>query len=178
MSLIGSLAAKIAARFDDRAPVFYAADMVAFALRGGKWHVLVIQRGWNPHKGKLALPGGHVDPGETAREASVRELAEETGVTVPPGAFVHQVGVFDAPGRDARGRYVSVAYAVVLPDEAPDPVAADDAAAAEWMPVRVAVKVARAGGFAFDHDRILSAAIVAFNLPRTLRTELDLGEEP
>ncbi|MEV6876941.1 NUDIX hydrolase [Amycolatopsis sp. NPDC051128] len=177
MSLIGSLAAKVAARFDDRAPVFYAADMVTFTLRGGVWHVLVIQRGWNPHKGKLALPGGHVDAGETSREAAVRELAEETGVTVPESAFVHQVGVFDAPGRDARGRYVSVAYAVVLPDEAPDPVAADDAMAAEWMPVRVAVKVARAGGFAFDHDRILAAAITAFNLPRTLRTHLGRGEE-
>ncbi|WP_328614534.1 MULTISPECIES: NUDIX hydrolase [unclassified Amycolatopsis] len=177
MSLIGSLAAKIAARFDDRAPVFYAADMVTFALRGGVWHVLVIQRGGNPHKGKLALPGGHVDPGETAREAAVRELAEETGVTVPAGTAVHQVGVFDAPGRAARGRYVTVAYAALLPDEAPTPVAADDAAAADWMPLRVAVRVARAGGFAFDHDRILSAAIVLFDLRRTLGTELGLWEE-
>ncbi|WP_341866458.1 NUDIX domain-containing protein [Amycolatopsis tolypomycina] len=131
-----------------------------------------------PAQGQARPAGGHVEPDETAQEAAVRELAEETGVAVPAGAFVRQVGVFDAPGRDARGRYVSVAYAVVLPEEAPDPVAADDAAAAEWMPVRVAVKVARAGGFAFDHDRMLSAAIVACNLPRTLRTELDLREEP
>ncbi|MEV6621035.1 NUDIX hydrolase [Amycolatopsis sp. NPDC051106] len=178
MSLIGSLAARIAARFDDRTPVFYAADMVAFALRGGKWHVLVIQRGWDPHKGKLALPGGHVDPHETAREAAVRELAEETGVTVPASAIVHQVGVFDAPGRDARGRYVSIAHAVVFAGEVPDPVAADDAAEAEWMPVRVAVKVAAAGGFAFDHGQMLAIAITAMNLPRTLRTQLGLGEQP
>ncbi|MFI5584563.1 NUDIX domain-containing protein [Amycolatopsis sp. NPDC051758] len=177
MSLIGSMAAKLAARFNDRAPVFYAADMVAFSLRGGAWHVLVIQRGGNPHKGKLALPGGHVDHDETSQEAAVRELAEETGITVPQPVFVHQLGVFDAPDRDARGRYVTVAYGVILPDEAPAPVAADDAMAAEWLPLRVAVKVARVGGFAFDHNRILATAIARFDLHHTLGTDLNLWEE-
>ncbi|MEV4599470.1 NUDIX domain-containing protein [Amycolatopsis sp. NPDC049253] len=158
MSLIGSMAAKLAARLDDRAPVFYAADMAAFTRRDGVWHVLVIQRGWNPDKGKLALPGGHVDRDECSRDAAVRELAEETGIHVPEGSFVAQVGVFDEPGRDARGRYVSVAYGVLLND-APDPVAADDAAAAEWMPLHIATRVADMGGFAFDHHRILARAV-------------------
>ncbi|MEV5718496.1 NUDIX domain-containing protein [Amycolatopsis mediterranei] len=158
MSLLGSLGYKLAARFDDRTPVFYAADMVAFTLRDLVWHVLVIQRGWNPHKGALALPGGHVDPAETAGEAAVRELTEETGIVVPAGTFVDQVGVFDTPGRDPRGRYVSIAHGVIL-HGAPNPVAADDAAAAEWLPVRIAVRVANAGGFAFDHGHILTRAV-------------------
>ncbi|MEV0065381.1 NUDIX domain-containing protein [Amycolatopsis sp. NPDC050768] len=163
-SLIGSLAAKIAAKLDDRDPVFYAADMVAFTLRDGVWHVLVIQRGWNPHKGKLALPGGHVDRNETSRDAAVRELAEETGIQVPRGTFVDQVGVWDDPFRDARGRYVSVAYSVVIYD-APDPVAADDAAAAEWMPVHIATRVADKGGFAFDHHQMLGQAMHHLHVP-------------
>ncbi|WP_243640391.1 NUDIX domain-containing protein [Nocardioides jejuensis] len=32
-------------------------------------------------------PGGHVEPGETHEEAAYRELAEETGVSLPPGAL-------------------------------------------------------------------------------------------
>jgi 8-oxo-dGTP diphosphatase len=163
MSLLGSLAAKLAARLDDRHPVFYAADMAAFTLRDGVWHVLVIQRGWPPQKGKLALPGGHVDPDETARAAAARELAEETGVTAPPRVFLDRIGVFDAPGRDARGRYVSVCFGVILHD-APDPVAADDAADAEWLPLRIALRIAGRGGFAFDHAHMLTAAVHHFDL--------------
>lgn len=38
----------------------------------------------NRHGGQWALPGGRVDPGETAEEAALRELDEELGVRLPP----------------------------------------------------------------------------------------------
>ena len=38
--------------------------------------VLMLFNGW---RGQWELPGGMRDPGETARQAAVRELAEETG---------------------------------------------------------------------------------------------------
>lgn len=38
------------------------------------------------HAGQYALPGGKVDPGETAAEAARREVAEELGLSVDPGA--------------------------------------------------------------------------------------------
>lgn len=44
--------------------------------------VLVIERGLADGHGKLALPGGFVDFGETWQEAAVRELREEAGVVV------------------------------------------------------------------------------------------------
>lgn len=47
-------------------------------------HVLLIERGWAPFEGQWALPGGHVDPGETSRAAAARELAEEAGVHAAP----------------------------------------------------------------------------------------------
>jgi len=58
-------------------------DVVAGALvRGGR--VLLAHRSparrWYPDV--WDLPGGHVEPGETPRQALVRELAEELGVTV------------------------------------------------------------------------------------------------
>ena len=54
-----------------------AADPVVVAGCGGKRQVLLIRR---DDCGAWAIPGGMVDPGESAPAALVRELAEETGV--------------------------------------------------------------------------------------------------
>ena len=43
--------------------------------------VLMVQRGKLPMRGIWSLPGGHIEPGETALAAAHRELCEETGVT-------------------------------------------------------------------------------------------------
>ena len=42
--------------------------------------VLLIERAKGALKGRWSLPGGHIEPGETARAAAVREVLEETGV--------------------------------------------------------------------------------------------------
>lgn len=46
--------------------------------------ILVVRRGIEPAKGKLALPGGFIETGETWQEGGVRELREEAGVIVSP----------------------------------------------------------------------------------------------
>ncbi|MFG3390635.1 NUDIX domain-containing protein [Streptomyces rochei] len=124
----------------------YTADVVLFAAG----HVLLIERGWDPYEGCWALPGGHVDTGETSVAAAARELEEEAGIAVPV-ADLRQVGAFDAPGRDPRGRYVSVAYTATLPAPVP-PTAGDDATAARWWPLDALPALA------FDHADILTAA--------------------
>ncbi|MEV5456555.1 NUDIX hydrolase [Streptomyces sp. NPDC052535] len=112
--------------------------------------VLLIRRGWPPYKGKLALPGGFVDDGETPRAAAARELLEETGVRVRESDLV-EVGVFDRPGRDPRGNCVSTAYLINVPEDT-TARAGDDAAAVRWVPL------AATGDLAFDHDEIVHEA--------------------
>lgn len=131
-----------------------ATDMVLFKARQGEVHVLMIERGENPHKGKLALPGGFLRPDEDLDTCVLRELAEETGVThVTPHHFAN----FSTPGRDERW-VVSAAYFALLPHDA-EPVVqpGSDAATAGWY----SLEEARARKLAFDHARILEVAVSA-----------------
>ncbi|MGK4909712.1 NUDIX domain-containing protein [Streptomyces albus] len=125
----------------------YTADVVAVRPDG---HVLFITRDWPPYKGHEALPGGHVDAGETARAAAVRELEEETGVRVAEEDLT-LLGVWDAPGRDPRGRYVTAAFLARVP-AGTTARAGDDAAAVQWRPLDAP------GLLAFDHAEIVTAA--------------------
>ena len=44
--------------------------------------LLLVRRGHGPAAGEWSVPGGRVETGETLAEAVVREVAEETGITV------------------------------------------------------------------------------------------------
>jgi NAD+ diphosphatase len=55
---------------------------VAALVADGNGCLLLTTRGVEPHYGMLDLPGGFIDPGETAEEAVVRELHEELGLKV------------------------------------------------------------------------------------------------
>jgi mutator protein MutT len=70
--------------------------------------VLLIQRAKEPLRGRWIIPGGTVEVGETLEEALVREVAEETGLTVAPG---HLLGVFDRIER--RNGAVDFHYVIV-----------------------------------------------------------------
>ena len=91
--------------------------------------LLMVKRGGHPFIGKWALPGGFLEPDETAEQAVRRELAEETGVNADA---IIQLRTFSDPHRDPRTRIVTVAYIAVL-DRLPDARAGDDAADAKWF---------------------------------------------
>jgi 8-oxo-dGTP diphosphatase len=132
-----------------------AADLVVLSVRDERLHVLLVRRGGPPFKGRWALPGGFVEPDEDLAEAAVRELEEETGVRVGL-AHLEQVGAYGRPGRDPRGRVVSVAHLALVPPGT-EPVAGSDASGTEWRPVAAAAD--RPRRLAFDHGRILSEGL-------------------
>jgi 8-oxo-dGTP diphosphatase len=123
-------------------------DMV-IVTREKPHRVLLIQRKREPFAGKWALPGGFVDMDETLDHAARRELLEETGVEA---TMLEQLYTFGDPGRDPRGRVISVAYLALMDDRQLQPQAADDAAAVDWY------SLARPPQLAFDHAAILAKA--------------------
>ena len=62
--------------------------------------VLIAERGHGPRKGVWSLPGGKIEAGETAAAAAVREIKEETGLSVRLAGLldVHDVIIEDARG--------------------------------------------------------------------------------
>lgn len=94
-------------------------------------------------------------PEEDLEDAARRELVEETGL-VADRIHLEQVATYGDPGRDPRGRVVSVAYLALVPD-LPAPVAGTDAASASWVPV--AEVLADPHRLAFDHHRILTESV-------------------
>lgn len=49
--------------------------------------LLLMRRAHEPALGKLGLPGGIIDPLETAEAACAREVLEETGIDLPASAY-------------------------------------------------------------------------------------------
>jgi len=68
---------------------------VGAVIRDGAGRLLLIQRGHDPEAGRWSLPGGRIEPGETDAQALIREMREETGLTVRPGRLL---GAVERPG--------------------------------------------------------------------------------
>lgn len=92
-----------------------------------------------------ALPGGFIDYGESAENAAVRELKEETALNIKSQDLL-LIGVFSDPKRDPRLHTLSVAYAVSSNGLIS---ANDDAVEARFFSVE------KLPNLVFDHDKII-----------------------
>lgn len=124
-------------------------DIVIFSIRDDRLEILLIQRGRPPFQGQWALPGGLVEVDEDVDVCAHRELEEETGLK---DLELEQFHVFGAPGRDPRGRYVTVAYLTLVRSDRLAPRAASDAAGVDWFAVDALPSLA------FDHGAIIAMA--------------------
>ena len=150
-------------------------DVVLFTRSEQGVRVLLIRRGRQPYEGCWALPGGFLDvvggptgQGEPLEDAALRELGEEAFSQLEDSLAamrtlfeMHEVeltlvGVFAQPGRDPRGRTISVAFAAWVPPEVAEQVrAGDDASEVRW----VGLSFVEPGLLAFDHHAIVRLAV-------------------
>jgi ADP-ribose pyrophosphatase YjhB (NUDIX family) len=95
--------------------------------------VLVLRRATPPRKGRLDIPGGFMEANESIEAAARRELKEETGLTL--GA-VEPLGFYwDQYTLKGFGAFPTMNFYFVGQWRRGTPVAADDAASAEWLPI-------------------------------------------
>lgn len=81
----------------------------AVVVDGGR--ALLVRRATEPLLGEWSIPGGMLELGEKLRDGILREVLEETGLTVEPGEVLE---VFDSIFADEQGRteyhYVLIDY--------------------------------------------------------------------
>jgi len=126
-------------------------DIVIFSIREDRLNILLILRGREPYLGKWALPGGFMNIDESLVSAASRELEEETGIKE---VLLKQLFTFGDPGRDPRGRVVTVSYySIIHQDMQIQNGGGSDANQANWF------QIDNLPPLAFDHDKIISYAL-------------------
>jgi 8-oxo-dGTP diphosphatase len=131
-------------------PVAVASDVAAFSIRNDALVVLAARRAQHPFKGRWALPGTFIEPGEDAYDAAVRAITLRTGI-VP--VHIEQIASYSEPDRDPRMRVLSVAYLALGPFRG-EIVAGYHSTEADWLPVH-----GESHEWAFDHKNILRDAL-------------------
>jgi len=115
-------------------------------------------------RGLWALPGGFVDPHETLEQAVIRELKEETRISVPVPIIKSNITYrrqFDHPNRSLRGRTFSEAFLIELDLDHNGQLAkvkgSDDAEKAQWISINDALEMS--GCLFEDHHSIISTMV-------------------
>ncbi len=123
------------------------ADIAVIQWQQDRLNILLIQRGHDPFARQWALPGGFVDIDEPLADAARRELHEETGLSDVP---LREFGTAGTPGRDPRGRTISILYYAIVPaGRAVNIQHGDDASSAAWFDIR------SLPALAFDHAEVV-----------------------
>lgn len=127
-------------------------DCVVLGYHRGSIRLLLVERGAEPHLGKMALPGDLVYPNEDMELAAGRVLKELTGLE---GMFMTQFHSYGQVDRHPIGRVVTVGYYSLISVDRYQPLASS------WADNVVWVDVYELPELAFDHSNIVREALTA-----------------
>jgi ADP-ribose pyrophosphatase YjhB (NUDIX family) len=135
-------------QYIEQKPVLLAIDCIIFGFDGLNIKLLLIQRGFEPEKGKWSLMGGFLQPSEVLDEAASRILKQLTGLE---GVYMEQLHTFSELGRDPEERTVSVAYFALIDIHQYEKQLSDQYHA-EWFLLHKKPRLI------FDHDEMVQLA--------------------
>jgi len=124
-------------------------DMFILRKALGSHEILLIKRINNPYKDHWALPGGFIEMDEDLVDSAYRELEEETHITQ---IKLDQLKTYGTPGRDPRGRTISVVFGGFL-EAKQEAQAGDDAKETQWF------SIDKLPPLAFDHELIIKESL-------------------
>lgn len=146
--------------------LYVTVDLLIMTIREGQLILYLSRREDGPYAGQWALPGRFVKLDESAEDAAEKLLGE---MLPAEGPFIEQLYTFTGVNRDPRGRVVSTAYLVIMPEGKPDGPQLQEKAKMKPFEVRLEEDglrltgadgtVLRKSDLAFDHGRIIETGV-------------------
>ena len=97
--------------YSNKEKFLVALDCVIFGFYEGELHLLLLQRNFEPAKGKWSVMGGFLKQGESTDDAAKRVLTELTGLE---DVYMEQVALFGEVDRDPGERVLSIVYYALI----------------------------------------------------------------
>ncbi len=97
--------------YEGKSKYLVAVDCIIFGFDSEGLKLLLLERNFEPAKGKFSLMGGFLAEGENTEEAAARVLEDLTGLN---DVYLEQLQAFSAVNRDPGARVVSVAYYALI----------------------------------------------------------------
>ncbi|MFZ1988046.1 MAG: NUDIX domain-containing protein [Minisyncoccia bacterium] len=130
-----------------------ATDVALFTIKDAHLYVRLVAVDRPPYyKNSKGLPGGLIDPKETAEETATRHIKQKAYIDTHK-IYSEQLYTFSTIDRDPRGRVIAVAYLALVPWEKLSDKERPDSEEAWWC------KVSDIGTLAYDHNEVLKTAL-------------------
>lgn len=125
-----------------------AENLIEQKINKNNTKILVVKRLQEPYKHQWCLPGGFVDEHEETLDAGIRELKEETNISVD-NLILNQI--YSNPARDSRG-VITVSYIALFTQKPELKADGVEVSAASWK------QIAKIKEYGFDHRAIVNDA--------------------
>lgn len=135
-------------KYQKQTRLLAAVDCIIFGFDGHELKILLIQRGFEPERGKWSLMGGFIQPDESPDDAATRILKSLTGLD---GVYLEQLHTFGRPNRDPIERTLSITYFALIDIQRYEKQLSDEYHA-EWFPLH------QMPNLIFDHNEMVKMA--------------------